>query len=184
MATLISSIETTVKIDECSDYVADSSPTVSLCPRNPIRADHNMPTASSFATEIGTVPISESSWVGLMSGVTAQITVQDTPPPESGLAVSTSALPYAGDGHDDPQTTSGFGVMYSTNAGQSWIDYSTISSATPSGAYTEDYYALAQFNGKLYAGDYTGHISVTTGGNSWTVAPPLVTVHEFVPVLT
>ena len=55
----------------------------------------------------------ESQISNLLTNVTAQITVQDA---LSGLAVSTGALAFAGDGHDNPGATAGFGVMYSRSS--------------------------------------------------------------------
>ena len=89
----------------------------------------------------------------LLAGVTAQISVQDA---QSGLVVSTIALAFAGDGHNNPGTTAGFGVIYSTNAGQTWIDASTMTAvnnglAVVSGA--SQLRGMAVFNGRLYVAD-------------------------------
>ena len=128
--------------------------------------DFASPTVSGFMSYNSTSGISgETQWNNLASGVTAQITVQDI---LSGLAVSTGALIHRGDGHDDPGATSGYGVMYSTNAGASWVDWSTYT-ATLSGTGESSLFSLAAFNGKLYAGTgANGKIYSSADGLSWT----------------
>ncbi len=111
----------------------------------------------------------ENQFNDLASGVTAQITVQDT---NSGLAVSTSALSFAGDGHDDPPITSGFGIIYSTNAGFSWIVQSTSAEANNGSAVGTGIRSLAVFNGDIYAGDYSGHVYYSADGNTWSAGTP------------
>ena len=127
--------------------------------------DFTKPSASSFVSIGPAGQVGESQFNSLTQNVTAQIMLQDS---GAGLAVSTDALSFAGDGHDDPQATSGFGVMYSTDAGQSWIDdsaTSTVNSGIPVGSKIM---SLAQFDGSLYAGDWAnGKIYDSADGNSW-----------------
>jgi len=127
--------------------------------------DFTKPSASGFASIAPGGPVGEVSYNSLSKGVTVQVTLQDS---GTGLAVSTDALAFAGDGHDEPQTASGFGVMYSTDAGQSWIDDSATSTVG-GGTVGTEIMSLAAFNGNLYAGDFSsGKIYTSPDGNSWS----------------
>src|SRR5207245_2924827 len=61
---------------------------------------------------------------------------------------------------------------YSTNMGQTWIDYSAITTSNNGGAVAAGApgaRALAVFNGKLYAADgFNGKVYVSADGNNWT----------------
>ncbi|MCX5787219.1 MAG: hypothetical protein NTX64_01730 [Elusimicrobia bacterium] len=108
----------------------------------------------------------------LATGVTAQIGVADL---ASGLAVSTGALPFAGDGHDNPGLTGGFGVIYSTNAGQTWIYFSgaitPMNGGNPIISGATNLRSMAVFNNKLYAVDgLNGKIYSSADGNSWSAS--------------
>ncbi|MCX5787221.1 MAG: hypothetical protein NTX64_01740, partial [Elusimicrobia bacterium] len=115
--------------------------------------------------------LGESQINGLALGVTGQVNVLEG---LSGLAVSTGALAFAGDGHDNPGATSGFGVMYSTNAGQTWIDASTIASVSngyPIATGATNLRGFATFGGKLYLADgASGKVYWSPDGNQWTVS--------------
>lgn len=116
--------------------------------------------------------IGETQYTTLPSGVTAYIAVLDAPAGlgASGLAVSNSTLPFAGDGHDDPGATSGFGVMYSTTGGQVWIDYSSAA-ATLSATGETQISAFAAFNGRLYAATVgSGRVYSSADGMTWTLS--------------
>ena len=107
----------------------------------------------------------EGQWNNLLSGVTAQVNVQDL---GTGLAVSTGALAYAGDGRSHPGVTSGYGVMYSTDAGQDWIDAS--SAALMINPYSGgNVYSLVVFKDKLYEGNYGNSVIYysTDGFKTW-----------------
>ncbi|MCX5788846.1 MAG: hypothetical protein NTX64_10130, partial [Elusimicrobia bacterium] len=123
------------------------------------------PPVQSGAFSIG-AGLSESQVSALAAGVTVQIAIQDA---TSGLAVSTSALRFFGDGRDDPEYASGYGVMYSTNAGQTWIDASAITATNGGAALGLHMQSLAGFNGKLYAGTGSGMISASADGSAWGV---------------
>ncbi|MCX5789571.1 MAG: DUF6242 domain-containing protein, partial [Elusimicrobia bacterium] len=117
---------------------------------------------ASLSATNGTVTESQNN--NLATGVTVQIGVQDA---TSGLVVSTSALRFFGHGHNDPEYTGGFGVMYSTNAGQSWVDWSTYT-AVLSGTGQSYMFSMAVFKGKLYAGTGTGaKIYASADGVTW-----------------
>ena len=73
-------------------------------------------------------------------------------PRVSGLAVSTSALAFAGDGHDDPNATKGFGVLYSTNSGANWIDAAAVTRKL-----------VASLSEPYRAGGHTVHLSASVG---------------------
>jgi hypothetical protein len=142
--------------------------------------DFSSPSGSGFESfnQIGS-SLTESQLNTLAAGVTAQITVQDS---ISGLAVSSGALAFLGDGHDDPQTTSGFGAIYSTNAGQNWISWAASTSALV-GSSGDNMGALASFAGELYAGDYThGDVYVSPDGINWSgtsVSSPIYALAAF-----
>ena len=87
----------------------------------------------------------------LGTGVTAQIVLQAG---SAGLAVSTSALVFSGDGHDNPAVTGGWGVAYSSNAGQRWVDYSRA--AVVQQNFGTAFSAMAVFAGNLFVADAGG----------------------------
>jgi hypothetical protein len=122
--------------------------------------DFTSPTATGYASVSSTSgAIGETQWNNLLAGVTVQINVQDA---FSGLSVSTNALSFNGDGHDGGGS-GGYGVAYTTNSGQNWIDYSTYTKT-----YTDSVFAFGAFNGKLYEGDEGGVISSSPDGTTWT----------------
>ncbi len=128
--------------------------------------DFTPPSTSAFASldkSGGLVP--ESQVTVLISGVTAQLTLQDS---ESGLAVSSAALSFLGDGHDDPFAASGYGVIYSTDAGETWIDSSTHSviSNIISGPATPAY-SMAVYNGEIYAALHSA-LQSSPDGINWS----------------
>ncbi|MCX5787218.1 MAG: hypothetical protein NTX64_01725, partial [Elusimicrobia bacterium] len=103
----------------------------------------------------------------VIAGATAQVTITDV---GSGLAVSTMALVFGGDGHEGPEPTEAFGVLYSTNAGKSWIAFSTVTTLNggnplPSAGTIN---ALTMFNGKLYAATAGGYV-YSYDGNIWAL---------------
>ncbi|MCX5786925.1 MAG: hypothetical protein NTX64_00220, partial [Elusimicrobia bacterium] len=106
----------------------------------------------------------ETQLNNLLSGVTAQISVQDM---NAGLAVSTSVLAYFGDGHDGPSPTGAFGVLYSTTAGKSWIDYSTVTTVNNGNPVGTRVYAMTVFGGKLYAASDSGYVYQSADGSVW-----------------
>ncbi|MFA5138092.1 MAG: LamG-like jellyroll fold domain-containing protein [Elusimicrobiota bacterium] len=106
---------------------------------------------------------SEDEFNGLLSGATAQVGLQD---PVSGMVVSTGPLP---NGHGF--ASGGFGVMLSTDAGQSWI---TETQSLIQDALVDGVYCMAVYNGKLYAGkggaaDGDGDVLVYDG-SGWNVS--------------
>jgi hypothetical protein len=62
--------------------------------------------------------------------------------------------------------------MYSTNAGATWVDASTIAATNGGAAVGYDIQALAVYGGKLYAGDLDGNIYMSPDGNSWSGSSP------------
>ncbi|MCX5787236.1 MAG: hypothetical protein NTX64_01825, partial [Elusimicrobia bacterium] len=123
--------------------------------------------------------ILESQFNSLALGVTAQINIVASSLYSSGLVVSTAAKAFAGDGHSNPGVTTGWGVIYSTNAGASWLDYSTITAMNSGNGYLSlsglipgyPVRAMAVFNNKLYAADGTnGKVYVSPDGNSWAAS--------------
>ncbi|MDD5210632.1 MAG: hypothetical protein PHV36_14685, partial [Elusimicrobiales bacterium] len=138
---------------------------------NSFTTDFSAPTVSGYQVVSGTGGfVSESQWIGLAGGVTAQAVVQDD---WSGLAVSTSALWSGGDGHDWGDLTGGYSVSYTTTAGAGWVegagwDVSNGGNAVSAG---ENYVnSLAVYNGKLYAGTGTGGKVAVFDGNTWSAA--------------
>ena len=132
--------------------------------------DAAAPMAADFSTISSTNGMmGEAQFNSLALGVTAQITVRDA---FSGLAVSSSALIFTGDGHDSYSGSSaGYGVMYTTSAGQTWIDASTVSAGVSVGGWVS---AMAVFNGKLYAGDYgSNKIFSSADGLTWDAGTPV-----------
>ncbi|HNW45165.1 MAG TPA: hypothetical protein PKI19_11720, partial [Elusimicrobiales bacterium] len=120
------------------------------------RTDFSSPAAAGFQSKKADGSwLGEQDWNSLAGAATAQVTVQDI---YSGLMVSTAAGP------------GGFGVMYSTNAGYSWLTEGM--SVSYNGAQ-EQIYALAVYNGKLYAGQGNsagdGDVLVYDG-SSWSVS--------------
>ncbi|HAH08158.1 MAG TPA: hypothetical protein DCM05_16810 [Elusimicrobia bacterium] len=130
------------------------------------RTDFISPTTSGYLSVNSTGGvIGEEQWNNLVTGVTVQITVQDI---TSGLAITTAAVSFSGDGHDYMNGTSGFGVMYSTNAGASWIDTSTTSVSNGGVALGVHVFSLAVFKDKLFAGDAAnGKVYVSVDGDTW-----------------
>ncbi|MCX5789569.1 MAG: right-handed parallel beta-helix repeat-containing protein, partial [Elusimicrobia bacterium] len=136
--------------------------------------DFTPPAMSGSFTSLSTsAALSEAQTNDLLTGVTAQIHVQDA---ASGLAVSTNALAFPGDGHQGPEPTGAYGVMYSTNAGGSWIDFSTATTSNGGGPVGSRIYALTVFNGKLYAADDAGFVWMSVDGSSWSAANSTQTV--------
>jgi hypothetical protein len=127
-----------------------------------------LPTASNLNVYNATAGvITEGMYDNLALGATAQIIVQDL---QTGLAVSTGVLPFMGDGHDNPGSTSGYGVMYTTNAGTTWVDFSSMT-ATLSGTGETYVISLAQFNGLLFAGtNPSGKIYSSADGAHWNLS--------------
>jgi len=122
----------------------------------PFRSDASPPAASAFASVSSTGGLmSESQFNDLAVGVTVQLSVQDL---GSGLAVATSAF-------------SGFGVIYSKNAGASWVTDSMSLSFDGTQEYIK---GMGVYNGKLYAGQQgwdTGDGDVFVfDGASWATA--------------
>ncbi|MFH1269084.1 MAG: fibronectin type III domain-containing protein, partial [Planctomycetota bacterium] len=114
------------------------------------------PSASGFQSfnSIGGVR-TEAQFNGLTSGVTVQMTVQDA---LAGLAVTTGTI-----------ASGGFGVMYSTTAGQSWIDGNWAAANANSAVISGETYvkSLAAYNGKLYAGTGVGGKVAVFDGTNW-----------------
>src|SRR5581483_6331081 len=101
----------------------------------------------------------------LGTGVTAQITIQGT---GAGLAVSTAVLAFSGDGHDYPSYTNGYGVVYSSNAGQRWVDYSSAPAVLNVGLSLS---AMAVYNGQIVVADSgNGKLYYSFDGVAWTGA--------------
>ncbi|MCX5790507.1 MAG: fibronectin type III domain-containing protein, partial [Elusimicrobia bacterium] len=94
--------------------------------------------------------IGESQVNDSLTGVAVQLSIQDA---GSGLAVSSSVLPFPGSGIDPSRWTTGFSVSYSTNAGKSWIGLSTITATNGSAAIGDTIRELAVYNDQLFAGD-------------------------------
>lgn len=116
--------------------------------------------------------VAEAQFTTLAYPVTAYLSVQDQPAGLGGvgLAVSESTLPFAGDGHDAPGATSGYGLMYSTNAGVTWVDYSSMS-ATLSGTGESIITALAVYQGRLYAATAgSARVYSSPDGVNWTLS--------------
>ena len=91
----------------------------------------------------------ESQPIDVSANVTASISVLDT---TNGLAVS-----------------DGFGVMYSTNAGQTWIDSSNATSVNVNAGAS--LHSLAVFGTSLFATDSNGSIVYSSpDGTTWTGA--------------
>jgi len=79
--------------------------------------------------------------------------VQDA---QSGILISTNVLAFAGDGHNTPGVSAAYGVTYSTNAGQTWIDASTVTTMNGGNvivAGATNLRGMAVYNGKLYVTD-------------------------------
>ncbi|MBI3548754.1 MAG: T9SS type A sorting domain-containing protein [Elusimicrobia bacterium] len=131
------------------------------------RTDFTIPSGSGFTHISSTAGVlGETQLDTLVSGVTVQLVVQDA---GLGLAVSTSAIPYAGDGHVRLANTSGFGVSYSVDAGQSWNHWASASSVLSVGGVS-GILSLAEFNGMLYAGtDASGRVYQSADGTNWTL---------------
>lgn len=118
-------------------------------PANSFVIDLANPTASLFRTVNSTAGVlGESAINNLASGVTAQIKVQDL---VSGLALGAT----------------GYSVMYSTNAGQTWRDGAWTSLGAPIAGETE-LVSMAVYNGKLYAGTSAGGKVAVFDGTAWT----------------
>ncbi|MCX5787555.1 MAG: fibronectin type III domain-containing protein [Elusimicrobia bacterium] len=120
--------------------------------------------AAGFGTRVSTYPpAGEAQLQSLAANVTAQIGVQDA---GTGLAVFPS--PPTMDGHDYSSWSSPFGVLYSTNAGRTWID-SPSPNIVFAGSSTTHVLALAAFNNKAYAGTTNNAgLYVSASGGSWT----------------
>lgn len=143
----------------------------------PFKYDPSSATAVNFQSLSSTSgALGENQWNDVASSVGVRIAVQDA---TSGLAVSTFALASAGDGHDHPGATGGFGVMYSTNAGQTWIDYSTYTTVLQ-GTGESFVLAMAAFNGKLYAapGGTVSRLYESSNGASWSLVAPGISESE------
>jgi len=112
----------------------------------PFYLDASSPVASGFVSYSSTAGVMGEAQVnGLLSGVTVQVTVQDI---LSGLLLSTAAVPA-----DLAAGPGGFGMMYSQDSGTTW----TVNVASVSFDGAEEYiFALAAYNGKLYAGQGNG----------------------------
>jgi len=133
--------------------ILDSSgPPVDIGPFN---VDRTVPMASSYGHISSTGGVmAESQFNTLLSGVTVQINTQDV---LSGLAVTIAAYPAGG-----------HGVMYSKDAGQSWLTENMSLSYNGTQEYIN---SLAVYNGKLYAGQgySTGDGDIYVfDGNTWT----------------
>jgi len=101
----------------------------------PYGFDREKPAISAFRHISSTGGImAESQFNDLVSGVTVQMSIQDA---ISGLAVTTTTYP-----------SGGHGVMYSIDAGRSWL---TETMALSFDGPQERIKALAVYNGKLYA---------------------------------
>ncbi|MCX5788045.1 MAG: S8 family serine peptidase [Elusimicrobia bacterium] len=99
-------------------------------------------TASFASLNSAANPLAESQINDRAAGVTARLEIQDT---LSGLGVS-----------------SGFGVLYSTDAGQTWTDGANVISNVGTSLHS-----LAAFGGALYAtGD--GSVYSSANGTSWS----------------
>ncbi|MFA6318130.1 MAG: hypothetical protein WC943_11995, partial [Elusimicrobiota bacterium] len=122
----------------------------------PFKLDNDLPTASDFKVLSSTGGwLGESQWHDLTIGATVAIRSQDL---LAGMMVSTQAGP------------GGFGVMYSTTAGQSWI---TEGMSVSYDGNKEFIYSLAVYNGKLYAGQGSGGGNgdvLVFDGTSWSVS--------------
>lgn len=118
-------------------------------PANSFVIDLANPTATLFRTVNSTAGVlGESAINNLASGVTAQIRVQDL---VSGLALAAT----------------GYSVMYSTNAGQTWQDGAWTQMGSPIAGETE-IISMAVYNGKLYAGTSGNGKVAVYDGTSWT----------------
>ena len=110
----------------------------SATPRDigPFIADRASPVGSDYRSISSTGgAIAEGQFNDLVSGVTVQLSVQDA---LAGLAVSTGAYPGGA-----------YGAAYSVDAGQTWLN---LSARTSYDGDAPGIYALAAYNGKLYAG--------------------------------
>jgi hypothetical protein len=130
--------------------------------------DVTAPSASGFVVlSTAGSTLTENQWVNLGVGATVQTTVTDA---LSGLAVSNSALQIEGDGHSSPRSVAGYAVVYSSNAGRTWV---VFSSAAVRQTYPGSVFSLTEYNGRLYSGynkPSGNNVSATSDGISWSTA--------------
>ncbi|MEI7481031.1 MAG: PQQ-binding-like beta-propeller repeat protein, partial [Elusimicrobiota bacterium] len=98
--------------------------------------------------------MSETQLISLTGGVTVQVDVQDL---GSGLAVSSKSVLTALSGSAGSDFTNGFGVMYSTNAGTTWIhgDWDTVDLSALLGTGCE-VTNMVEYQNDLYLGQSGG----------------------------
>lgn len=111
--------------------------------------DLSSPAAQGFASlNLAGAAIGEPVAGDVLAGATVQLTLRD----------QVAGLAGAG----------GFGVMMTTNAAQSWIDWSTWT-AVLSGTGETGVLSLAAFNGRLYGGTYpNARVYSSPDGVGWT----------------
>ncbi|MFA6584685.1 MAG: hypothetical protein WCS77_10345, partial [Elusimicrobiaceae bacterium] len=121
--------------------------------------------------EDGKTYVYDQTIPNLPAQATAYINAQDL---ASGLAVSTSALSWAGDGHEwNGTTASGFDVSYSKDAGANWTRYSAVTTQDFPHQYGPDYgqperiTAFAYFKGKYYMATLS-YIYYSDDAVTWT----------------